>query len=106
MPKRRQIRLTAFTLCTTRSTEKMCSCGPGAAAAPTAGALELTGKASKGLKRRGWKGGWNNWRKRCAPGPTGRKRYGGVKSLNLTGSNRRWGNQTKKNEEQRCAQDT
>src|SRR3982074_3941483 len=101
MSKRRQFRLTAFTLCTTRSSGKMCSCGPGGAAAPTAGALELTGKASKGLKRRGWKGGWNNWRKSCAPGPTGRKRYGGVKSPKPKANNGRRGKQHKKKEKQR-----
>src|SRR5215471_7840787 len=48
MPKRRQIRPTASTRCTIRSTETMCSKKPGVAVEQTTAALALMGKVLKG----------------------------------------------------------
>src|SRR5215510_8554917 len=90
MPKRRQIRPTAFTHCTTRSTGKMCFCGPGAAAEPMAGVVGSMDKALRGSKRREWKSGWINWRKNWRKRLTGRKQFGGYLFLNQTASKGRW----------------
>jgi hypothetical protein len=47
---------------------------------PMAGAPGSTGRVWKGLKRRAWKGGWNNWRKNYEPRLTDGKRCGGFAS--------------------------
>src|SRR5262249_59231799 len=98
MPKRRQIRPTAFTHCTTRSTGKMCFCGPGAAAEPMAGVVGSMDKALRGSKRREGKSGWINWRKNWRKRLTGRKQFGGDFFLKHNGSKRRRGKPTTKNQ--------
>src|SRR5262249_60759866 len=91
MPKRRQIRPTAFTHCTTRSTGKMCFCGPGAAAEPMAGVVGAMDKALRGSKRRGGESGWINWRKNWRKKLTGRKQVGGELFLKHNASKKRGG---------------